>query len=515
MVQHKPPPPLDLGTNVAQIFTELYRKYGLLDNPPSVVFENSLYAEGEQAVSILSETSDRLRHFHAREGTLELFYDPSQPAELQPFCTGCGSTQLFNALLYAMSETFPDKTFLVTQKIPYFGSHRSAANLFQYPNLRYMGYHTPADLPPRAENEVRVEFVTSPNNPDGAFRRPETDPDVIIGDFVFTSDAFGPDGTGYIPENLQWVRAARQSGTTLLSYNSASKQFGHTGDRVGYMWFPLHDPFAAQIFDKTKRFISTSVGVGLLGLNHFANLLPGLNEKGRRVRREANRALVARHRSISRALLRRYPGSTDASVPGGATLFATLEDARIPAMSAAEVVLHDTGTTVLPGSDFGGTDDQIRVNVMATTFDVEEFVRRLGVRASSKQHAAARLPEGRRVDACEARFTATPGVGEIVATCGCTEVVLPPFLGFEGPVKIRIRNKSRHTLRVADSRRELRLRIEPCKHVDVEWVQPYYRNGRWVVSRCGGDDKNRNEDRKKRVQLPRASKDETRRHFVV
>lgn len=490
---------IDLGTNVNQLFTDLYREYGIFTPRVSEIFDDSLYAEGEQATTLLQTASERLISYHRKEGTLELFVDPS--SDNQPLALGCGSTALFNALLYAMSMSYPDKKFIVLQKIPYFASHQKAAELFPYDNLTYIGYETVADLPPKMQDEVWVEFVTSPNNPDGKPRSPETDADVIIGDFVFSSKSFGYDGSGFIDENIEWVRRARSQGKTVLSFDSASKSYGYTGDRIGYMWFPLHDVFAAGIFEKFKRFISTTVGVGLYGLNHFVNLLPAISGKrGADLRRNANRTLVRRHEIVSNAIAARYPGSFDVSVPGGATLFFEL-----PSPGAAEIILEDNNVVVLDGKDFGGTDKQIRVNLMAASHDLALFVRRLlGMQSSMSAATTCKFlmvaptssSSSSSVRACTRSFHATPGYREIVAVCGCEEIVLPLFLGFLGPIRITIRNTNQYPLVVravvrggggrGNSSRWC-VRVPPCGgQLTVVWTQPFYQNGNWFI---GGSEK--------------------------
>lgn len=479
--------PLDLSTNVAQLLTELYRAHGILDTPPSVAIENSLYAEGEQAVSGIEAASELFRAYHADEGTLELFQNPAVPADLQPLQMGTGSTQLFNALLYAMAETYPEQTFRVIQKIPYFGSHRKAATLFAYPNLTYEGFHTPADVPPRQPGERFVEFVTSPNNPDGERREPtwEMDPDIIIGDFVFASSMFGPGGTGYVEENKAWLRRAR-GGTakTVFTFNSASKQFGFTGDRVGYMWYPMYDTFALGMFDKVARFLSTTVGVGLRGVQNFMHLLPLITgSRGRRVRRQANRILVARNHTVASAIALRYPGSVNVGLAGAATLFMTISDGRIsPTLTAADVIKQDTNVTVIKGSEFGGNDAQVRVNLMATRFDIDAFIRRLTDRATPSP--VPLHPRCQTIRVCANVFYATPGLGTIEAARGCQIIVLPPFLGYEGPLRISIRNvDSCRPVRVRTKGEKKDLCVPHGESVQVVWIQPFYANGRWLTRR--------------------------------
>ena len=97
---------------------------------------------------------------------------------------------------------------------------------------------------------------------------------LLLPDFVFASTAFGKDGTGYIEKNKKWIREVRAAGKHLFSFNSASKQFGKTGARCGYLWYPIYDSYAAAIFPKFFGFISSStVAGGTIGLADFLNLI--------------------------------------------------------------------------------------------------------------------------------------------------------------------------------------------------------------------------------------------------
>ena len=71
-------PLVDLTTNVSQIFTELYEAYSLLENAPLNVFENSLYLEGLQAVTIKERRSDLLKEYHKTDITLGLYMNPDK-----------------------------------------------------------------------------------------------------------------------------------------------------------------------------------------------------------------------------------------------------------------------------------------------------------------------------------------------------------------------------------------------------------------------------------------------------
>ena len=186
--------------NTTQIFTELYQAHGLLDIPARTFFEEALYLDQSVPPGVIplqpsnevifSHADEVLSDFHRNVKDLELYVDPSKPKPF--FYTASGSKHLIVALVYAMAMTEPNKKFVFVEQAPFYSGHASAVTLFNYPNARFASFHDVSELKV-AEGEILVEFVTSPNNPDGKFRKPLTDAKIIIGDFVFASSAFGID----------------------------------------------------------------------------------------------------------------------------------------------------------------------------------------------------------------------------------------------------------------------------------------------------------------------------------
>lgn len=482
---------LDLTTNVSQIFTELYKRYSILTNPSLDIFEDSLYLEGLQSSSIKSRMNQSLRAYHASEGTLELYIDPKISKSDLSFVAGCGSTQLYKGLVYAMVTTFPEKEFLFVQKIPYFSGHEDAVKkVFPYTNATYQGYRNPKDVI-RKENTIIVEFVTSPNNPNGEFRYPQTNPDVILGDFVFASASFGTSGDGYLKKNKRWLREARNAGKCVLSYNSASKQFGHTGDRLGYMWFPMYHKFAKAIFPQLNNFIATTVGTNLYGSSHFLDLLPALQEYGKSIREDANNSLQQRFHILREALRERYPGSKVETVPGSPTLFVKIKDKRLNTQTAVEVIIEDVNVEVAKGSFYGENDSFVRINIMAFSQDLATFANRLVGKDKysaydmliSKKRPAKPVPVcGTGKELVE--YVVNPNDREIRvdASEGNVIVVLPQFLGYEPAMKLYVKrtDNSKHT-KVDLLSDFFLLSVKRQGSVALVWRQPFYRDGRWTV----------------------------------
>lgn len=382
-------PIIYLQPNITQIFTELYQAYGLANPPKRTSFDNALYLDQSTPktifpmqpsnIEIFEHASKILSEFHLRVQDLELYIDPAKPKPF--FYTASGSKHLLVALAYAIVMTEPDKKFLFVEKAPFYSGHPSAVTgIFKYPNGRFQAFHDASEIKPET-GEILVEFVTSPNNPDGKFRKPLTNASIILADFVFASSAFGSDGTGYLTQNIEWVRQARKDGKHVFSFNSSSKQFGLTGARCGYIWYPMDDSYAALIFNKFFGFISAStVAGGTIGMAEFLNLIQAygdLPDNGKALRDDCRKSLFKRHELCEMELIRKYPGSTVLSIPGSPTFFAKIHDARIPCFAASEVILKDLDIALNNGDQMGESSEFIRLNLSGASQDFVTFLNRL------------------------------------------------------------------------------------------------------------------------------------------
>ena len=486
-------PLVDLTTNVSQIFTELYQDYDILNNPPINVFENALYLEGNQAATIKDRMEQTLREYHQKEGTIDLYINPNESLEDQPFVAGNGSTQLYKGLVYALATSYPNRYFRVVQRIPYFSGHREAVNnVFNYPNMVYQGYHHPSEVLKKLQpDEILVEFVTSPNNPNGKFRYPEfkstpKNPYIILGDFVFTSDSFGIMGNGYISRNLEWLEEYRSSNTLILSYNSASKQFGHTGDRYGYMWFPMYDSFAAGIYKQLNNFLAITIGSNIHGPSNFLNLLKPLEKVGPELRKDANQSLHIRSVILGLALIKRYPGSLIDNVGGSPTMFVKINDPRIhlPDVTAADVILEDTNVKTVPGSSYGADDTFVRINIMAYSEDLAIFANRLLGHDKYKRSEllVSNCDKTDRLYICD-NYVTNPGDKKIVVDAYHQDikVVLPEYLGYEQPQQLKIRRSDTSCHKVKIKSDQFSLKLGCGGFVVVRWSQPFYQDGSWEI----------------------------------
>lgn len=490
------PPLIYLQPNTTQLFTELYQAYGLLDPPEKTFFESALYLDqlvqpSNQAV--FNHASQVLSEFHMRVKDLELYIDPSKPKPL--FYTASGSKHLIVALVYGIATSEPNKKFLFVEQAPFYSGHSNAVTgIFNYPNARFVSFHDPAEIHPEP-GEILVEFVTSPNNPDGKFRKPLTSAQIIIADFVFASSAFGADGTGEIDKNLEWIKEARAAGKHIFSFNSASKQFGKTGSRCGYIWYPMYDAYASLIFNKFFSFISAStVAGGTTGLANFLDLIKALTalpDSGVSLRADANKSLKQRHILLEKELLHRYPDSITVSIPGSPTLFAKIHDARIPKQKASDVILEDFNIVLNSGESMGETAEFIRVNISGYGQSFAQVLNRLAgqekytiqdVLFVTKQECSPAIITGK--EQATTLYIAHPGDCFIDADAskGAIEAIFPPFIDYEISKVITIKKTDSSdnyvTIKSEDFIHVLRKAEESVK---VQWSQPLYMNGHWQV----------------------------------
>lgn len=498
---NKPQPEIYLQPNTTQIFTELYQAYGLLNPPKRTFFEDALYLD--QSIPpekvplqpsnqvIFEHASEVLAEFHKRMGDLELYVDPKAAKPF--FYTAVGSKQLIVALVYAIALSEPDKKFLFVEQAPFYSGHPNAVTgIFQYPNAKFLAFHDPSEI--KLEPGVTlVEFVTSPNNPDGKFRGPLTDAPIIIADFVFASSAFGSDDTGYLQQNLEWIREKRAQGKHVFSFNSASKQFGKTGTRVGYTWYPLYDSYAHKIFNKFFGFISSStVAGGSSGLAEFLDLvkaLLALPDQGHMLREDARKSLQARHELVEHEFMRRYPGSSVISIPGSPTFFAKVSDARLAEKSAADVLRDDLSVVMNAGEAMGESNEFIRLNLSGYSEVLVEFLNRLhgahkytvndilltSMKACGQKSVTSQAGE-------KTVYTVHPADCkiEVDARQGPVEIRLARLIDYLGTFNVVIKRLDSSNYPVVVLGEDIQVRLKKKgDEAGFVWSQALYLKGRW------------------------------------
>lgn len=492
-------PLIYMRPNETPMFTELYQHYGLL-NPPAIhVYDSSVYLgqPGEKSLLIPSneaffnDVDQTLKTYHARIGNKELFLDPRETN--YAFCPSNGSLQIIFALVYAIAATEPQKKFLFVEKIPFYSFHEHAVNFRPYPNARFQGFNDPNEVKPKPD-EVVIEFVTSPNNPDGTFRKPYTQADIIIADLVFSSPSYGSDGSGYIKENIAWLSKARNEGKHVLAFNSVSKALGKPGYRLGYMWFPMSDVYAASIFHNFFSYIwKLTTGESTPGVAEALNLMSALTalpDAGQALRTDAFNTIVKRHNVVKTEILKRYPGTEVISIPGSPTFFARLNSPNITKMTGAQILLKDLNVAVDNGNAMGATDAFIRINLCGYSGDLAEFLNRL---AQTKKYNANELLVS-SANHCNHRTIHSSETTQYVANLDdCiidvdakdanVDILLPQFINYQQSNLISIRkiDSSNHSVSVQANQLTKSL-TDKNEQLQMQWTQPFFMNGKWQIS---------------------------------
>lgn len=489
-------PLIYLRPNETPLFTELYQRYGLLNPPALHVYDSSLYLgqPGEKGLLIPSseaffnDVEETIRAYQTRIGIQELFLDPQEKDYV--FCPSNGSLQTIFALVYAIANSDPTKKFLFVEKRPFYSFHEHAVNFRPYVNAKWQGFDDPSEIKAEAD-QVVVEFVTSPNNPDGKFRKPYTKAKIIIADFVFASPSFGAKGSGYIKENLLWVREARKEKKHIFAFNSVSKALGRPGSRLGYMWFQKSDPFAASIF---RNFFSyewkLTVGTSTPGVADSLNLISALlarPDAGQSLRTDAFKTIAKRHHLLKTELLKRFPGTEVTSIDGSPTLFARLKSPDMGTMSAEAFLFKTLNVAVDNGQSMGMTDNFIRINVCGNSGDLAEFLNRLAnnkkyspsdLLISSENHCTRTTLRSSDLT----HYVANPNdcTIDVDATHANVQITLPPFINYQQSNLITITklDSTEHLVKVQANKATIELKKKD-EALRMQWTQAFFLNGQW------------------------------------
>ncbi|KAI7751673.1 hypothetical protein M8C21_010560 [Ambrosia artemisiifolia] len=147
---------------------------------------------------------------------------------------GVGSSQLLTAALYALSSENSSSPSNVLATIPYYPMYKSQTVLFNSENFDFRGDTNSWQSNTSTNNLDVIEFVTSPNNPDGELKKP-----IIGGKTIYDHAYFWPHFTP-IPG---------PSDRDLMIF-TLSKLTGHAGVRFG--WAIIKDK---DVYEKFLNYI--------------------------------------------------------------------------------------------------------------------------------------------------------------------------------------------------------------------------------------------------------------------
>ncbi|XP_074316245.1 tryptophan aminotransferase-related protein 2-like isoform X2 [Silene latifolia] len=152
---------------------------------------------------------------------------------------GTGSTQLFQAALYALSFGQSAQPISVVSATPYYSFYRQVIEYLKSGLYKWVG-----DTANFSEDGPYIELITSPNNPDGFMRQPVVNGSggMLIHDFAYYWPQYTP---------------ITSPGDHDIMLFTVSKTTGHAGMRIG--WALVKDDEVAK---RMTKFIElSSIGV--------------------------------------------------------------------------------------------------------------------------------------------------------------------------------------------------------------------------------------------------------------
>ncbi|KAJ7186329.1 hypothetical protein O6H91_Y536600 [Diphasiastrum complanatum] len=154
---------------------------------------------------------------------------------------GTGSTQLFQAALYALAPPDRSKPASVVSASPFYSSYPLITDYLKSEIYRWAG--DAMSFQPQSPNDAYIELVTSPNNPDGTTRHP-----VVNGTGPVVYDL-----AYYWPHYTPIIAAADHD----LMLFTVSKSTGHAGTRIG--WAIVKD---VEVAKRMAKFVElNTIGV--------------------------------------------------------------------------------------------------------------------------------------------------------------------------------------------------------------------------------------------------------------
>ncbi|KAL8208919.1 hypothetical protein R6Q57_008331 [Mikania cordata] len=150
---------------------------------------------------------------------------------------GIGSTQLLNAAVYALSSGNSSSPSNVLASIPFYPMYKAQTVFFNSEDFQFEGDTNSWQSNNQTNKMDVIEFVTSPNNPDGELKK-----SVLGGKTIYDHAYFWP----------HFTPIKGPSDHDLMIF-TLSKLTGHAGTRFG--WAIIKDK---EIYDKVLNYISVA-----------------------------------------------------------------------------------------------------------------------------------------------------------------------------------------------------------------------------------------------------------------
>lgn len=159
------------------------------------------------------------------------------PSKEDHILFGNGSTNLIYTIIHIFARYIGTKHVVVTEQSPYYDAHKHIA---EENGCEWI----PSENLNRENTKQKflIEIITSPNNPDGEFRKPFKGfiPHVIIADLVYDWPwTMDPKCSEKKFSNQVWMDEYNIKGSLIFPINSFSKSFGLAGQRCGFVFWPI------------------------------------------------------------------------------------------------------------------------------------------------------------------------------------------------------------------------------------------------------------------------------------
>ena len=266
--------------------------------------------------------------------------------------TGLGSTQVMLGLIYAFATCIDKPKFW--EQTPCHSIHK---NLVRLLGQQWISSFTSKQ---GITTQPSIEFVTSPNNPDGSVRTPVTAAPIILWDAVYAWPWYG----FTLMKLLSHMKKACSKRLCIPIF-SFSKSLGLAGQRVGYALIPPSVQKAyPNLLDAYIYYISTST----LGTCRPGEGICRVVSSGYKEFPAITERLEQRFDLMAEKLKKLVKGIEIFSPRGFAYLWI-----RFSGMDLHSKLLS-LGIRGISGVDFGITSEYVRLNLLASTNSIDSIL---------------------------------------------------------------------------------------------------------------------------------------------
>ncbi|MCL7028164.1 hypothetical protein MKW94_001723 [Papaver nudicaule] len=296
---------------------------------------------------------------------------------------GAGSTQLLNAAIYALSPQDPPPITKIVASIPFYQLYKNQTDFFNSKSFKWGGdtsmWKHRSQSPEFNSTTNFIEFVTSPNNPDGKLK------DHVLLESPDVKTIY--DHAYYWPHYTAIPAPAKED----LMIFTLSKLTGHAGTRFG--WALIKDE------DVYKRFLDymilSSLGVSRDCQLRSLKLLKVVLRNGKEFFEFGQKTTMTRWEKLNKTVSASKRFSLQKLVPQYSTYFRNIT-APSPAYAwvkcereededCYEALLRDGGIIGRAGSTFHAENRYVRLSLIKSQDDFNWLLQRMDALVSQEQ----------------------------------------------------------------------------------------------------------------------------------